>query len=65
LIEEIIVPEHLFWWLLSMACILWYLTITVYVAFKGAHDIKHMLKNLGVEEAGDSPPESTAENSEV
>ena len=43
-------PEHLFWWLLSMACILWYLTITGYVAIKGAYDIKNMLKNLGDEE---------------
>ena len=48
-----------------MACILWYLTITGYVAVKGAYDIKSMLKNLGVEDAADSQPESTAENSEV
>ncbi len=55
MIEEMIVPEHLFWWLLSMSCIVWYLTITGYVAVKGAADIKHMLKNLGVEEATDEP----------
>jgi hypothetical protein len=40
------IPEHIFWWLLSMACVVWYSTITVYVAVKGAADIKHMLKRL-------------------
>ncbi len=29
-----------------MACVAWYLTITVYVAIKGAADIKHMLARL-------------------
>ena len=38
--------EHWIWWLLAHACVLWYSTITVYVAIKGAGDIKHMLKNL-------------------
>jgi hypothetical protein len=38
--------QHWFWWLLTMACIVWYLTITVYVAIKGAADIKNMLARL-------------------
>ena len=38
--------EHWFWWLLTMACVVWYSTITVYVAIKGAADIKHMLARL-------------------
>lgn len=37
---------HWFWWLLTMACIVWYSTITIYVAIKGAKDIKGMLKRL-------------------
>jgi hypothetical protein len=40
------IGEHFFWWLLTMACVIWYLTITVYVAIKGATDIKEMLKRL-------------------
>jgi hypothetical protein len=35
-----------FWWLLTMACVVWYSTITVYVAIRGAMDIKEMLKRL-------------------
>lgn len=40
-------PKHWFWWALSMACVVWYSTITVYVAIKGAGDIKSMLARLG------------------
>lgn len=39
--------QHWFWWLLTAACIVWYSTITVYVAVKGAIDIKDMLTSLG------------------
>jgi hypothetical protein len=38
--------EHWFWWLLSMACLVWYTAITAYVAIRGATDIKTMLSNL-------------------
>jgi hypothetical protein len=41
------IPEHGFWWLLTMACVVWYSTITVYVAVKGAVDIRDMLSHLG------------------
>ena len=34
------------WKILTAACLIWYSTITVYVAIKGAFDIKHMLKRL-------------------
>lgn len=37
---------HPIWWLLTAACVVWYLTITIYVAIKGAADIKTMLKRL-------------------
>jgi hypothetical protein len=40
------IGEHAFWWLLTMACMVWYSTITVYVAVKGAIDIRVMLKRL-------------------
>ncbi len=35
-----------FWWLMTIATVVWYSTITVYVAIKGAFDIKSMLKRL-------------------
>jgi hypothetical protein len=38
--------EHWFWWLMTAACVVWYSTITVYVAIRGARDIKHMLARL-------------------
>lgn len=38
--------NHWFWWALTMACVIWYSTITVYVAIKGAGDIKNMLARL-------------------
>lgn len=46
--------EHWFWWLLTAACVIWYSTITVYVAIKGASDIKNMLKRLAKNSLGDS-----------
>jgi len=44
----------LFWKLLTAACLLWYATITVYVAIRGARDIKAMLRKLG-EKKNDKP----------
>ena len=38
--------NHWFWWGLTMACVIWYSTVTVYVAIKGAADIKSMLARL-------------------
>ncbi len=40
------ISDHLFWFCLTVACLVWYSTITVYVAIKGWMDIKNMLKNL-------------------
>ncbi len=49
--------EHWFWWALTMACVVWYSIITVYVSIRGAADIRTMLKKL-------SEPEETKEGSE-
>lgn len=38
--------EHWVWWLLTAACLIWYSTVTVYVAVRGAIDIKGMLGRL-------------------
>jgi hypothetical protein len=43
-----------FWWFLAMACVVWYLTITVYVSVKGVADIKQMLRRLSENQVEDS-----------
>jgi hypothetical protein len=35
-----------FWWFLAWVCVLWYSTLTIYVAIKGLFDIKKMLAEL-------------------
>jgi hypothetical protein len=44
-------PEHFFWWLLAMACIVWYSTITIYVSVKGVADIRDMLGRLSLRQS--------------
>ncbi len=49
--------RHWFWWLMTMACVIWYSTVTIYVAIKGVEDIKQMLARLSgnrAKEDGDS-----------
>lgn len=36
-----------FWLGVLVACLGWYSVVTVYVAVRGARDIKHMLARLG------------------
>ena len=38
--------NHPFWGLLTLAVLVWYSTITVYVGIRGAFDIRHMLRTL-------------------
>lgn len=38
--------NHPFWGLLTLAVLIWYSTVTVYVAIRGVVDIKHMLHTL-------------------
>jgi hypothetical protein len=40
-----------FWWLLTMAAVAWYSTVTVYVAIRGAADIRGMFRRLGRRDA--------------
>lgn len=37
---------HWFWALLTAAALIWYSTVTIYVAIRGVRDIKQMLRNL-------------------
>jgi len=34
------------WWILTWACVVWYSTLTLYVAVKGMRDIRKMLQEL-------------------
>lgn len=38
---------HWFWYLLVVAVMVWYSTITIFVAIRGAKDIRQMLARLG------------------
>ena len=38
--------NHWFWGLLTIACLVWYSTITIYVSIKGVGDIRHLLRRL-------------------
>jgi len=38
--------DHWFWGAVTLACLAWYSTITIYVAIKGARDIQNMLRRL-------------------
>jgi len=38
--------NHWFWGFLTIACLAWYSTITIYVSIKGAGDIRDMLRRL-------------------
>jgi hypothetical protein len=39
-------PQHWFWLAIVIIVVCWYSSVTVYVAIRGALDIKHMLRNL-------------------
>lgn len=38
--------DHWFWLCIVVACVVWYSTITIVVAIKGAYDIRSMLQSL-------------------
>lgn len=44
--------EHPFWFSLTVLCLVWYSSVTIYVAIKGFADIKTMLRHLS-----NRPPE--------
>lgn len=39
-----------FWLLMTVAAVLWYTFVTIYVSYKGVADIKGMLKRLSEKE---------------
>ncbi len=46
-------PAERFWWILTIAAVVWYSTVTVYVSFRGVFDIKSMLRLLEEQHGGD------------
>jgi len=54
------IGEHWFWWLVTLAVVVWYSTVTVYVALKGTLDIRQMLRRL---KEGEKQRDSRAETS--
>jgi len=40
------VTNHPLWGLLTLAVLVWYSTITIFIAIRGMLDIKEMLRNL-------------------
>ena len=46
--------EHWFWLLLTAAVMIWYSTVTIYVAIKGVTDIRTMLSHLGSMKAAEN-----------
>jgi hypothetical protein len=51
-------PQHWFWGAMTAACVIWYSTITIYVAIKGAKDIKNMLARLDAQSRKDKEVEN-------
>ena len=47
-----------FWLVVTIAVVVWYSTITVFVAWKGTKDIKKMLTRLGRDDASEIPEQS-------
>lgn len=47
---------HFIWYALTGACVIWYSTITVYVAVKGVLDIQSMLRRLREEQGRNAGP---------
>lgn len=52
------IGNHPFWALLTLAVLLWYSSVTIYVGVRGILDIKHMLRTLADQQSdGGQHPE--------
>ncbi len=49
---------HWFWLAMMVAVVIWYSTITIYISFRGAIDIKEMLARLDKLAKEEKSPES-------
>lgn len=48
-----------FWYIMTIAVLVWYSTITIYVAIRGSFDVKQMLRELGKRPDHESTPIDT------
>jgi len=48
--------DHWFWGATTLVCLAWYSTITIYVAIRGAADIRAMLRRLRQSGASSTKP---------
>lgn len=55
--------DHWFWLALTVACVAWYSTITIYVAVRGVLDIRGMLQRLAQNGRDDETGPGQATNS--
>ncbi len=51
------IRAHWMWAILMGAVVVWYSTVTIYVAIRGAIDIRGMLDRLKNEQVSESPAE--------
>ena len=56
--DPTIIAEHWFWWLTTMTFLVWYSTVTIYVAIRGATDIKQMFQRLQALADEQQPPKA-------
>jgi hypothetical protein len=47
--------NHWFWGAITIACLAWYSTVTIYIAIKGVGDIRSMLRRLANPKDPQSP----------
>jgi len=50
---------HWIWGILTISVLVWYSTITIYIAYRGLFDIQHMLKKLSSGDFHGDSAEST------
>lgn len=50
--------NHPFWAFLTLSVLVWYSSVTIYVAIRGTLDIKHMLRSLA-DQQGTGEPRDT------
>ena len=54
--------DHWFWWLMMLAVLVWYSTVTVYVAVRGTMDIRGMLRRLAQRPVENQEAEKATDN---
>jgi hypothetical protein len=54
--------NHWFWAATTLVCLTWYSTVTIYVAIRGAADIRNMLRKLSGGKPGPQEPSAQVGN---